>query len=61
MMKAGAHEKVAMQISGHKTRDVFDRYHIVDTEDIVDVMQKVQGTIPARRGLSNGESSVRVQ
>jgi integrase len=42
LMKAGVNEKVAMKISGHKTRDVFDRYHIVDTEDVVNAMRRVQ-------------------
>jgi hypothetical protein len=41
-MKAGVNEKVAMKISGHKTRDVFDRNHIVDTEDVVAAMRRVQ-------------------
>ncbi|HEY8715865.1 MAG TPA: hypothetical protein VIM00_10830, partial [Candidatus Acidoferrum sp.] len=42
LMKAGVNEKVAMKISGHKTRNVFDRYHIVDTQDVVDAMRRVQ-------------------
>jgi integrase len=42
LMKAGVNEKVAMKISGHKTRDVFDRYHIVDTEEVVAAVHRVQ-------------------
>ena len=53
LMKAGVSEKVAMTISGHKTRDVFDRYHIVDTEDVVNAMRRVQDLV------SNGENSVK--
>jgi hypothetical protein len=36
LMKAGVPDKVAMSISGHKTRAVFDRCHIVDTGDVVE-------------------------
>jgi integrase len=61
LMKVGVNEKVAMKISGHKTRDVFDRYHIVDTEDVVDAMRRVQTVTPATNSLmSNGEKIVKM-
>jgi hypothetical protein len=74
LMEAGVSEKVAMTISGHKTRSVFDRYHyhIVDTSDVLNAMRKVEALpvevntqtrlLPAQGGSSldsNGQNMVK--
>jgi len=42
MTRRGVTEKVAMTISGHSTRSVFDRYNLVDTTDLAQATEKIE-------------------
>jgi integrase len=57
LRKSGVSEGVAMAISGHKTRSVFERYNIKDRADLHDAVRRVEAARLNAHTLHIGDSA----
>ncbi|HEX2480944.1 MAG TPA: tyrosine-type recombinase/integrase [Methylomirabilota bacterium] len=56
MVNRGVAERVAMTITGHKTRSVFDRYHIVSPRELEDAARRLTGIVSGIVRAADGDS-----
>lgn len=61
LIRAGVPERIAMMISGHKTRSVFDRYNIVSEADLRDAARRVADYLAAKIRQPESSHTIRTQ
>lgn len=57
MIRAGVTEKVAMQISGHLTRDMLDRYNICNEDDMRQAAAMLSAYVKSRQAESSDNNN----
>ena len=54
LVRAGIHERLAMQMTGHKTRSVFERYNVTSGADLKQAAEKLNQFSRNARGHDSG-------
>jgi integrase len=59
LVRRGVTEGVAMQITGHKTRSIFDRYNITSKDDVREAMRKMSDGDNRRDNLAHASAGAK--